>query len=251
MWYMTPVDAAPPRRSPARAAMIDAAERIVAEHGLAALTLRGVQQAAGQSNKSAANYHFGSRDGLIAAILDDRMRPIHAHRRALLDRLDAHEHPHGYRNPEDSADDPGRRLRALAEALVVPLARRVLTVPGSTYARFLAQSMVSPELAGMITQQSTMFTVAEVQRRIVDALNSPGAPAAGLDAATARWRTDGLLGHTIGALAAAESTDDPVDGARLTARLVDTCYGILTATAGRPRIDLTADIPIADADRGG
>lgn len=250
--------------------MIDAAERIVAEHGLAALTLRGVQQAAGQSNKSAANYHFGSRDGLIAAILDDRMAPIHVHRRALLDRLDR-----DHRSAADNHDGhaAARHLRALVEALVVPLARRVLTVPGSTYARFLAQSMVSPELAEMITQQSTMFTVSEVQRRMVDALTTPEAittaatanhesahhgpaghdPAAAgaavvvLDVETAQWRTDGLLGHVIGALAAAEPGGDPVDVGRITSRLVDTCHGMLTAPTGPAHIELTSADPTTDS----
>ncbi|MCU1639860.1 MAG: taurine dioxygenase [Nocardia sp.] len=45
--------------------MIDAAERLIAERGLAAVTLQDVQNAAGQSNRSAAKYHFGSRDGLL------------------------------------------------------------------------------------------------------------------------------------------------------------------------------------------
>ncbi len=36
-----------------------AAERIVAERGMPALTLKDVQLAANQANKSAAKYHFG------------------------------------------------------------------------------------------------------------------------------------------------------------------------------------------------
>ena len=47
--------------------MIDAGERLAAERGIAAMSLREVQAAAGQRNKSAAQYHFGSRTGLIEA----------------------------------------------------------------------------------------------------------------------------------------------------------------------------------------
>ncbi|WP_182345585.1 TetR/AcrR family transcriptional regulator [Tomitella gaofuii] len=248
---MTPTSVTARRDSPARAAMIDAAERIVAERGLTALTLRAVQEAAGQSNKSAANYHFGTRDGLVGAVLAERMDPIAVHRQAMLDALDAEPPTH-----------PEAMLRALAEAFVVPLARRVLLVPGSAYARFLAQSMVSPELAGLITEHSTLFTVEETRRRMVAVLTAAGTRP-GLDEETARWRTAGLLGHVVGALAAAEAAADgavhspalpfpppafPVPGAatspgRVTARLVDTCHGLLTAPAGPDALDLHSPAP--------
>lgn len=251
---------AAPRGAAARAAMIDAAERIVAERGLSALTLRGVQEAAGQSNKSAANYHFGSRDGLIGAVLASRMDPIAVHRRAMLDALDAAP-PHG----------TAALLRALAEAFVVPLARRVLLTPGSAYARFLGQAMVSPELAGIIAEHATLRTVEETRGRMIAALTAPDAGAAlghgaPLDDATARWRTGSLLGHVVGALAAAEALADgagpsptspfsapaaapghgPSPG-RITAELVDTCHGLLTAPVGPDELDLHAPLPHSPA----
>ena len=68
--------------------MIDAAERIVAESGFAAMTVSAVQQAAGQGNKSAVQYHFGDRDGLIRAVLDARMAPANERRMSMLERLD-------------------------------------------------------------------------------------------------------------------------------------------------------------------
>ncbi|MDH6679757.1 RecA-family ATPase [Rhodococcus sp. LBL1] len=48
-------------RATARQAMIEAAERLITERGMQALTLEHVQIAANQSNKSAAKYHSGSR----------------------------------------------------------------------------------------------------------------------------------------------------------------------------------------------
>jgi len=222
--------------------MIDAAERIVAEQGFPALTLRAVQEAAGQSNKSAANYHFGSRDGLIAAILDERMAPVSAHRRDLLDAIAARfalpgaepspgaAPPSPPRQTGEPARADGPLLRALTDALVVPLARRVFGVPDSAYARFLAQSLVSPELAAIVAERATRFTVAETQRLMVRVLCA-GALVPGLDADTARWRADCLVGHMIGALADAEPHSTPARGRLITARLTDTCFGLLTAPA--------------------
>ena len=59
--------------------MIDAAERLAAERGMAAMSLREVQAAAGQRNKSAAQYHFGSRAGLIEARSCERFAVLRDH----------------------------------------------------------------------------------------------------------------------------------------------------------------------------
>ena len=112
--------------------MIDAAERLVAERGLAALTLRDVQTEAGQANKSAAQYHFGSREGLLAAVVESRMRPAGERRRELLDTIDLDANP--------------PTMRALVEALVLPLAEQTIYREGTLYARFLVQSIFDPAM---------------------------------------------------------------------------------------------------------
>jgi AcrR family transcriptional regulator len=57
--------------------LMRAAERLFAEHGVDHVSLREVSVAAGQKNHSAAVYHFGSREGLIDAILARHARPLH------------------------------------------------------------------------------------------------------------------------------------------------------------------------------
>lgn len=109
--------------------MIRAAERIGAEKGLAAMSLRAVQEAAGQRNKSAAQYHFGSRRNLVVAVVNARMGPIQERRLQLLADL----------NGEAS-------LRDLVEILVVPVVEAVLTATPSYWARFVMQGMVDPTL---------------------------------------------------------------------------------------------------------
>ncbi len=64
---MTPPPSSP-RSAETRARILDAAERIVLERGVAALTLDGVAESSGLS-KGGLIYHFPSKDALITAML--------------------------------------------------------------------------------------------------------------------------------------------------------------------------------------
>ena len=54
---------------PARRSLVAAGERLFAERGIRAVSLREINKAAGQRNSSALHYHFGSREGLLRALL--------------------------------------------------------------------------------------------------------------------------------------------------------------------------------------
>lgn len=116
----------------AKRAMVSVAERLMAERGIAGVSLRAVMLEAGQRNKSAAQYHFGSRDGLVAEILAMRMGPINDRRLEMLRVWD---------------DAGGTDLRELVKCLLVPLAEQALSDPDSHYARFLARSHADPLLS--------------------------------------------------------------------------------------------------------
>src|SRR3954468_21880824 len=111
------------RGDAARSAVLDAAERLFAERGIEAVSLRDVSAAAGQRNHSAAQYHFGDRQGLVAAVFDRRMRVVGERRHALLDELEA--------NGDASDTD------AIVAAIVVPLTE-VVARSDAWYGRFLA-----------------------------------------------------------------------------------------------------------------
>lgn len=139
--------------------MIDAAEQIVASQGLASMTFAEVQQRSAQSNKSAAAYHFGSREGLINAVLDLRMGPVDSRRGLLLEEhsgvtLDA---------------------RAIAEIFVRPLAAETVCRPDSHYARFLAQVLVDPTLSQLVLGHlgAKSFRQLEDAHRALSHLPSP------------------------------------------------------------------------------
>ena len=122
-----------------RERLILAAERLFAEYGIDAVSLRQVNAAAGQRNASASHYHFGSKEALIEAILEHRMPAINQRRLELLEELEA----------TDRAAEP----RALVEAIVRPLAEHLDDGAGH-YVRFLAavtghhNSRVSAVVAG-------------------------------------------------------------------------------------------------------
>lgn len=56
------------------------AERLFAEHGIQATSMRGISAAAGQKNNSALQYHFGGKQRLLRAIVGMRQEPINRDR---------------------------------------------------------------------------------------------------------------------------------------------------------------------------
>ncbi|MEU1228837.1 helix-turn-helix domain-containing protein [Streptomyces sp. NPDC005828] len=107
--------------------LIATAERLFAEHGINAVSLRKIAVDAGQRNDNAVAYHFGSKQGLVDAILEHRQAPIDARRLALIGALDR----------EGRGDDP----YAIAEAFARPLVELLGGAPsGSWYLRFCVQA---------------------------------------------------------------------------------------------------------------
>ena len=111
--------------------LIRTAERLFAERGIDAVSLRQVNNAAGQRNASAAHYHFGSKEALIGAIFEDRMGGINQRRLGMLDEIER--------------QGRGGELRAVMEAYVWPLAEQLFDRSGGNhYVRFLAQVRSDP-----------------------------------------------------------------------------------------------------------
>ncbi len=175
-------------RSPARMSMISAAERIVAERGLTAMSLRVVQQESGQRNKSAAQYHFGSRDGLIEAVLATRMAAVNERRRALLDSIE-------HRPTDETA------LRPLVEALVRPVAEQTVMLPESCWARFVVQAGNDPGVAEVVRCR----VEGEPYRELVERL---GAAMTGVPEPLRRLRVERAVGVVFASLAAGEQARD-------------------------------------------
>lgn len=94
-----------------RVMLMEVAERLFATRGIEAVTLREIQEAAGQSNTSVIRYHFGSRDGLIRALIAHRQSALGLQRQEMLEQMRA----------EGKEADP----RAVVWLLVRPLANSI------------------------------------------------------------------------------------------------------------------------------
>ncbi|RAY16061.1 TetR/AcrR family transcriptional regulator [Actinomadura craniellae] len=101
--------------SDTRVRLLEAAERLFAERGLDAVSLREINQAAGARNAIAVQYHFKDRAGVIRAILAKHLPDVDARRHALLDAYEA-------------AGEPD--IRQLAAALVRPAAAKLADPSG-------------------------------------------------------------------------------------------------------------------------
>ena len=112
------------RGAATRARIIDVAADLFASRGIEAVTLSEILEHAGQANESAIHYHFGSREGLLAAI---------------------------FRSPSDAAAAREEFLRELeargdaisleqaTAALVFPLRQAMKSKWGRDYIRLAAQ----------------------------------------------------------------------------------------------------------------
>ncbi len=101
--------------------LLDAAERLIGDRGVDAVSLRSINGEAG-SNVAAAHYHFGSKEALVRAVLDRRMSVLAEERLA---QLAAIEH------------DAAPRPRDVAAVFVGPLFDFAAIGDGRGYVRFL------------------------------------------------------------------------------------------------------------------
>lgn len=107
--------------------MLDAAEILIAGKGIDSFSVREINRVAGARNTSAAQYHFGDRDGVLAAIVSRHHDDTESRRHALLDQYEATRR---------------RDVRELAAALVRPLAAKLSDGDGgAAYLAILANRL--------------------------------------------------------------------------------------------------------------
>jgi AcrR family transcriptional regulator len=199
--------------------LLDAAERLIADRGVEAVSLRAVNAAAG-TNVAAVHYHFGSKDALIDAVLRRRMEPLARRRLAMLAALE---------------DRDPLTVRAVAETLVVPLAEMSAdaTGPGRVYVRFLAALQ-----DGGPTSRALLGAAFAPQLGPFDAALARALP--GVPTPVRRFRLGIVGGVVVRTLADAERaastlTADAGDSTGVIDALVDVVAGALDAPIGGSR----------------
>ncbi|MFE3141018.1 TetR/AcrR family transcriptional regulator [Streptomyces scopuliridis] len=123
--------------SATREALLGAAERLFAEHGVHAVANRQISEAAGQGNNAAVSYHFGTKVDLVRALARRHAEGIEAGRLRMLADIG------------DSAE-----LRDWVACAVRPVTEYVesLGTP-SWYGRFIAQVTADPALRAVTTEE--------------------------------------------------------------------------------------------------
>jgi AcrR family transcriptional regulator len=115
-----------------RQTLVKAAERLFAIHGIDAVSMNEITREAGQKNKSALNYHFGSREALLQAVLDRHAPQVTAEREAMLDNLSRQETV---------------TLPDVVKALILPLAAKMQDEDGGVaYLRINAQLLGNADM---------------------------------------------------------------------------------------------------------
>jgi AcrR family transcriptional regulator len=190
-----------------RVMLMEVAERLFATRGIEAVTLREIQEAAGQSNTSVIRYHFGSRDGLIRALIAYRQASLGPDRKEMLARMRA----------EGKEADP----RAVVWLLVRPLANSIAN--GEMFAPFLARLAEDPRARSDYWPEHVEddFTQEQLEDVVDAALQD-------LPERIRRGRTFQLYISLINVLAAAARSGHGISEAQLH-NYVDTWVGMLTA----------------------
>lgn len=123
--------------SDTRQRLLDAAERLFAEHGFDGTSLRAITTEA-EANLAAVNYHFESKEGLIAAVFKRRFEPLNYERLRLLNEA------------VDAAAPQVPTLETVIRAFVAPPLRLQACSGGEPFARLIGRIFAEPSEVKML-----------------------------------------------------------------------------------------------------
>ena len=197
-----------------RARLLAEAECQFAEVGIWQATMADIVRAAGQRNASALTYHFGSREGVLDAILAEHGNPIDAHRGEMLSMV--------HHDPDVPAD-----IRSLVSALVRPMTTVLADSRGRRSVRIVAQ------LSDRFPAWQDVPEGVD-QAHLTDALVRLEARADGPDASIRTARLVTMIRLMTSSLAARavvldSGTTPPLDDRAYEGDLIDVLVGVLTA----------------------
>ncbi|MDP3855762.1 TetR/AcrR family transcriptional regulator [Phenylobacterium sp.] len=155
--------------------LLSVAERLFAERGVEQVALTHIVAESGQKNRSAVHYHFGSRAGVLAAVMNRRLATLNIRREALLDAL----------APDAAPLD-------IVRATIAPLGLAVVEAPwGADYLSIVAQVTFHPQLLGERGVNDALITgIRRGKRRLAQA--TPQVPTSFVDQRL-RWLIDSVV----------------------------------------------------------
>lgn len=120
------------RAEPTRVKLGRTAEQLFARNGVDQVTLRQIARAAGQSNVSAVQYHFGTKEKLVDEILGAHLDSIDRRRREMLD--------------DQEQRDDSHNLVLLLRTLIDPLTEKLDDPSGRAYLQIQARHTTRLEM---------------------------------------------------------------------------------------------------------
>jgi AcrR family transcriptional regulator len=120
--------------SQTRDRILDTAERLFAERGPGATSLRSIIAAA-NVNLAAVHYHFRGKEALLDAVLKRRLDPVNRERIALLDEC------------EQAADNGAIALECVLDALIAPALRLAQDAGRGAFVKLMGRILAEGDTA--------------------------------------------------------------------------------------------------------
>lgn len=166
--------------------ILDAAEELFAEHGVAGTSVRAITEQA-QVNVAAVNYHFKTKENLVRAVIGRRLSGLEDARGVALDEVEA------------KAAREGRIPAAeeLVEALINPVFAQALSGEAGwrNFIRFVSRLAWEPGVEDLAPPESSMRLFERFDAALQKAL-----PALAQNDVTRLWRLAFMRGATQHAL---------------------------------------------------
>jgi len=181
--------------------ILAAAERLIAERGFAATSLRTVTAAA-EVNLAAVHYHFGTKEALLQEVFSRRIKPVNQQRYERLAALEA------------IGGDEAPAVEDVLEAFLAPVIelKRDLEGEGMVWSRFIGRVYAeSPEVVEKLLQNQFV----DIGRHMVGALSRALPHLTAREIFERLQFTIGMMTHTLTDLhrisVPEEFRDDPRD----------------------------------------
>jgi AcrR family transcriptional regulator len=198
-----------------RKRIIEAAETLFAERGVESTSLLEIAKAAGQKNRSAMQYHFTNKEGLLDAVLDKHAEDISRSRALMLDEL------------EQRGD---YSLYELIEALVLPMASQLDNQDGGRAFLKIHSQLMTTEAFTELRSRRDQADV--VTRRLLD-MAAPFITSNDSDKVRARFVLAGCL--LIHGLASFLAHSHDIERTAFLQTLVQGIVDLLAPPAEHPR----------------
>lgn len=164
-------------RSDTRQRLLTAAAALFAEQGFATTSVRQIISAAGVANGAAVGYHFGSKERLLSAVIEEAVGPTLFEYERALAALEALAAPPS--------------AREIGEALVRPLVRLRRSARGALASRLVVQHLAEPASIGLGELPARLARLSSRCEALFVAAAPPGSRAA------VPWRLRAMTGSMV------------------------------------------------------